>query len=228
VDRSGKPVLSRLQADVLRKLAGETNGRYAVAGSGADIPAMVKSFIKDLDVFEMEGREHAVVIEFYQWLALPAILFLMASIVAGTHWRGLKVAAAVSVLALTTFTARADEISAAKQALQQQHFPDAQSAYRDLADHSRMNERKARYRLGEATAAYHSGDLIEARSAYSQSLMSGDAKVREAGHLGMGTTLFQLGWRVLTASAGFRRGRRLQKVRSRGEVSVREHGKILR
>ena len=31
--------------------------------------------------------------------------------------------------------------------------------------------------------------------------MSGDTKVREAGHIGMGTTLFQLGWHNLTASA---------------------------
>jgi len=200
VDKTGKPVISRLQAEVLRRLASETQGRYALAGSGADIPAMVQSFIKDLDAFEIEGRERAVVIEFYQWLVFPAILFLMVSMVAATHWRGVRAAVAVSALTFTPFTARADEVSAAKQALQQQHFPDAQSAYRDLADHSRLEEHKARYRLGEATAAYHSGDLLGARSAYSRALMSADSLVREAGHLGMGTTLFQLGWRDLTAS----------------------------
>ena len=90
VDRSGKPVISRLQPDVMRKLAAETKGRYAVAGTGMDIPAMVKSAIKDLDAFEMEGRERRVSIEFYQWLVLPAIVFLFGSILAGTRWRGVN------------------------------------------------------------------------------------------------------------------------------------------
>jgi Ca-activated chloride channel homolog len=76
VDRNGKPVISRLQPEVMRKLATETKGRYAVAGTGMDIPEMVKSAIKDLDAFEMEGRQRRISIEFYQ----------SSSIIAGTRW----------------------------------------------------------------------------------------------------------------------------------------------
>ena len=43
VDREGQPIISRLQPEVMRRLAIETKGRYAVAGSGVDIPAIVKS-----------------------------------------------------------------------------------------------------------------------------------------------------------------------------------------
>ena len=73
VDRKGKIVLSRLQPEVLRKLASDTNGRYAMAGGGTDIATMVSLAAKDLDAFEMRGRERRVAIEFYQWLVLPEI-----------------------------------------------------------------------------------------------------------------------------------------------------------
>src|ERR1035437_3427917 len=56
IGRNGQPVISRLQPEVLRQLASQTQGRYAVAGSGVDLPAMVQDAIKDLDAFEMDGR----------------------------------------------------------------------------------------------------------------------------------------------------------------------------
>ena len=101
VDRRGQPIISRLQPDVMRKLAEETKGRYAIAGSGMDIPAMVKSSVKDLDAFEIEGRERRVSIEFYQWLLLPAIVFLIGSILAATRWRGVKAAAVTAAVLLS-------------------------------------------------------------------------------------------------------------------------------
>lgn len=198
VDKSGKPIISRLQPDVMRKLAVETKGRYAVAGTGMDIPAMVKSAIADLDAFEMEGRERRISIEFYQWLALPAIVFLMGSILAGTRWRGVSAALITAGIFLTTSTSRADSVSAAKDALARKHYPQARDAYHKLAESTRNRERKARFHLGEATAAYHSGAFKQARTAYSGALLSEDPEVLANGHLGMGNTLFQLGWRGLT------------------------------
>ena len=89
VDRDGNRILSRLQPDVMRKLSNATGGRYVIAGGGGDIPAMVESAIQGMDSFEMEGGQTRIVIEFFQWVLLPAILFLIASIIAGTRWRGL-------------------------------------------------------------------------------------------------------------------------------------------
>jgi len=116
VDRKGKVVLSRLQPEVLRKLATDTNGRYALAGSGTDIAAMVSLAAKDMDAFEMRGRERHVAIEFYQWLVLPAILFLMVAVLAGTRWRGLKPVAALSLALVAAPTpARATETTSAAE-----------------------------------------------------------------------------------------------------------------
>jgi Ca-activated chloride channel family protein len=201
VDKSGKPVVSRLQPETLRKLASETKGRYAVAGSGADVTAMIKDAVKDLDAFEIEGRERAVAIEFYQWLLFPALVFLMASILAATRWRGVGATALLAAgLFLTPAPARADEVSAAKEALKKGDHKTAREAYRKLAEETRMKERRARFHLGEALAAYRSGDFRGTREAYSGALLSGDPAVLGEAHRGMGKTLFQLGWQSLAGS----------------------------
>ena len=195
VDSAGKPVISRLQTDVMRRLAEETKGRFTIAGSGVDIPAVANSVVKDLDAFEMEGRERRVSIEFYQWLVLPAVIFLIASIVAGTRWRGVTTAVtAAMALLLSAPESRASEASKAKEWLREKDYPAARKAYRDLAGKSRFAADQARYRLGEATAAYQSGEFREARTAYSQALLSADPLVEAGAHLGMGNSLFQLGW----------------------------------
>ncbi len=201
VDRTGKPVLSQLQPEVMRKLAEDTKGRFTIAGSGIDIPAMANSVVKDLDAFEMDGRERKVSIEFYQWLVLPAILFLIVSIVAGSRWKGIGTTAALALTILTSPQAKASEASKAKEALLGKDYETAREAYGDLAGKSRFKETAARYRLGEGTAAYSAGDHRGARTAYSQALMSGDTQVDASGHLGMGNSLFQLGWTGLAGEA---------------------------
>lgn len=201
VDRKGKIVLSRLQPEVLRKLAGETNGRYALAGGGTDISAMVSLAAKDLDAFEMRGRERRIAIEFYQWLVLPAILFLIVSVLAGTRWRGLKTSTALALALLSLPSpAAAGEASAAAQALAAGHNEPARDAFHKLAVASKFPERAARYRLGEATAAYRAKDFSAACEAFSGALLSQDSRVLASAHFGIANSLFQLGWITLAGS----------------------------
>lgn len=202
VDRKGKIVLSRLQPEVMRRLASDTNGRYALAGSGTDIPAMVSLAAKDLDSFEMRGRERRIAVEFYQWLVLPAILFLMVSVLAGTRWRGLRAAVVLSLsLAGTPPDARAGEAAAAAEILAKGDNAPARAAFHKLAEASRFPERTARYRLGEGTAAYRDQDFSGAREAFSGALLSRDPQVVASAHFGIANSLFQLGWHTLAATA---------------------------
>ncbi len=201
VDRSGRTVISRLQSDTLRKLADGTHGRFSLAGSGIGIPAMVKSVVAGLDAFEMEGRERKISIEFYQWLLFPAILFLIVSIVSGTRWKGIQTAILIAGGFLTLTDARAGEASTEKAALAAKRYEQARDSYHKLAGGTRLRETQARYRFGEATAAYRAGDFREARTAFSRSLLSGDSQVQASGHLGMGNSLFQLGWKGLSSEA---------------------------
>jgi len=200
VDRSGKPVISRLQPEVLRELATGTKGRYALAASGADIATIVRDVVKDLDAFEIEGRERAISIEFYQWLVFPAMAFLLASILTATRWRGIHPAVVMACVFLTPSATRGDEVSAARQALLDGNFPEARTTYQKLAESTRLDEHRARFRLGEATAAYGAADFRSAREAYSGALLSEDPQVLGSGHSGMGKSLFQLGWQSLAGS----------------------------
>mgnify|MGYP000116560708 FL=1 len=198
VDHEGHPVVSRLEAGVMRKLAEETKGRFAIAGSGLNIPTLVKSVVIGMDVYEMSGREKRLSIEFYQWLMFPAILFLTVAIVAGTRWKGIRAAIFLAGTFLTIPRTQANEADIAREALAGRHYQEARNGYHQLAETSKIRETQARYRLGEATAAYRAGDFREARSAYSQSLLSVDPKVQTSGHLGIANSLFQLGWKGLS------------------------------
>ncbi len=198
LDRDGNPVVSRLHPEILKSIAEETKGRYAVAGSGVDIPALAHSAMVDLDQFELQGREKKVVVEFYQWPLGLAVISMLISILAATRWRTLAARAAMAAtVAGAVPTAGAATPEQAKDALRAGRHQEAAAAFEDLAKSARKPEDAARYRLGEASAAYKSNDFRKAGSAYSGALLSDDPAVEVGGHLGMGSALFNLGWQSL-------------------------------
>lgn len=201
MDHDGHPVVSRLEAGVMRKLAEETKGRFAIAGSGQNIPTLVKSVVAGMDAYEMSGSEKRLSIEFYQWLMFPAILFLIIAILVGTRWKGVRAAIFLAGAFLTIPRTQANESDIARKALAEQNYPAARNAYHQLAETSKLRESQARYRFGEATAAYRAGEFRDARTAYSQSLLSADPKVQTSGHLGIANSLFQLGWKGLSGES---------------------------
>jgi Ca-activated chloride channel family protein len=206
LDGAGNPVRSPLQADPLKRLAQETGGRFAAATSAASIPEMVKLAIADMEQFEIEGRERQVPVEYYQWFVLPAILMLIASIIAGTRWRGLGPASASAAAALVLFApapAEAGLEDDARLALQENRPQDAAAHFKQLAEETDNPDHAARYRLAQANAAYRAGKLDDARNAFSEALKSEDPRVRAAAHHGLGTQLFGSGWKRLSNGAAY-------------------------
>ena len=201
IDENGQPVISRLQPEVLRNLAEATNGKYAAAGSGDDIASLVKNSIKDLDAFEMEGRQREVTIEYYQWFLLPAIVFLFASIIIGTRWRGIGKVAATLAIFLMPDPSQADDAKDAARFLLEKNFSAAAQTYRKLAKESRSSNLRSRYHLGEGIASLRDGSFKSARSAFSKSLDANSPDVLAEAHLGMANSLFQLGWLELAGYA---------------------------
>jgi Ca-activated chloride channel family protein len=201
MDNSGHPVISRMHPEVMRQLAEGTKGRFAIAGSGMDIPALVKSVVQDLDAFEMDGRERKISVEFYQWLMFPAVVFLMIAIVVSSRWRAVQLALLTAGMFLIPSPTEASEASRAKEALSANRNEVARDAYRKLADQSKSRETQARFRLGEAIANYRAGDFRAARTAFSKALLSRDAEIEASGHRGMGNSLFQLGWKGIAGEA---------------------------
>lgn len=184
-DRDGNPVLSRLTAEPLRALSSETGGHYVHASAGANVAALVESASGSLDRHEIATRRRTVVIEFFQWLVLPAILLLIASIIAATNWRLPAAAAAGVLLPVLTGSARAADL------------PPEVSRFAAAAEAAR-GEDAARLRLAEGTAAARANQLRHARGALSQALLAKDRSVQAAAHHNLGTTLLESGWRQLS------------------------------
>ncbi|MCW1925235.1 VWA domain-containing protein [Luteolibacter arcticus] len=205
-DRAGNPVRSALNAEPLKRMALETGGRFAAATSATSIPEMVKLAISDMEQFEIAGRERFVPIEYFQWFVLPGILMLMASVIAGTRWRGLGPASATATAALVLLfpqPAKAGVEDDARRALAEGRHEEAVTYFKGLAMAEKDPERIARYRLAEGNAAYLQGELESARSAFSAALKSDDPKVRAAAHHGMGSVLFGGGWKRLSRDAAY-------------------------
>lgn len=199
VEDNGEPIISKLQPEVLQKLATGTRGRYVTANSGINIPEMVQAAAANLDTFETESRQRRIVVEFYQWLLLPGIILLMASLLSGTRWRALKAAALVGgAFLFTGVSADASPSSDAKDALDNKRYKEARDEYKKLAEETKLDDQAARYRLGQGIAAYREGEFREARGAYSGALLSTDPEIASAGHYGVANSLFQLGWQGLT------------------------------
>ena len=201
IDENGQPVISRLQPEVLRNLAEATNGKYAAAGSGDDIASLVKNSIKELDAFEMEGSQREVTIDYYQWFLLPAIVFLFASIIIGTRWRGVGKAAAALAIFLMPGPSHADDAKDAARFLLEKNFTAAAQTYRKLAKESQSSNLRSRYHLGDGIASLRGGSFKSARSAFSKSLDANNPDVLAEAHLGMANSLFQLGWFELSGYA---------------------------
>jgi Ca-activated chloride channel family protein len=203
-DNAGNVIRSAINAEALKRLSQETGGRFAVATSAASIPEMVKLAISDMEQFEIAGRERSVPVEYYQWFVLPGILLLIASVVAGTRWRGLGPAAAAAAAACLTFFPQplhAGVEDDARRALAEGRHEEAMTLFDQLANRERDVDRAARYRLARANAAYLHGDHDAARHGFSEALRSDDPNVRAAAHHGLGTQLFGSGWRRLSNGA---------------------------
>lgn len=197
-DRQGRTVLSQMHPEVLRKIAEGTKGRFVVAGTGVDIPALAQSALADIDQFELQGREKKVTVEFYQWFVVPAIVSMLISILFATRWRPVATRTAVAAaMAGTVSTSGAATPQDAKLAASSGHFEEARSGYHDLAEGSKRKENSYRYRLAEGEAAYKAAEFRKAAEAYSRALMSDNNEVARNAHLGTGASLFHLGWQSL-------------------------------
>lgn len=88
----------------------------------------------------------------------------------------------------------------ARRLLDRGDFEAARDHYQELAESTNSASRRAALRLGEGLAAYRGGDFRGARAGYSNALLAPDPQLRRNAHLGLGNSLFQLGWIGLAES----------------------------
>ncbi len=92
-DSSGKVVISRVDGDLLRKIALETDGAYVPAGTSAlDLPSIVNEHIEPMVRMSAETRERIIPNEQYPWFVLAALVFMFGAVWLGSQPRRRKLA----------------------------------------------------------------------------------------------------------------------------------------
>jgi Ca-activated chloride channel homolog len=177
LDTKGDPVFSKLNTTALRDFASKTDGRFVTAESANDIPNMVRTAVIDLDTFELEGRKKIAADELFQWILIPAILLLIASIILGTQWR---LPSSKTILTITFISFILTNFNYAKESQTTSQITSPSIS------------------LKKAAEAYQKNDFPNSRDYFSDSLLSNQPEIRAAAHQGLGNTLFQLGWENLT------------------------------
>ncbi len=87
-DRNGNDVISRLDGEMLRDIALETEGAYIPAGTGAlDLESIYQAHIATMLRGSIEGRQRIIRNEAFQWPLLAAIVTLILSMIVATPIR---------------------------------------------------------------------------------------------------------------------------------------------
>lgn len=81
----GKPVISKLEAEQLRKIALVTEGAYIPAGTSAiDLDSIMESHVRPIIAAAAETAVRAIPAEKYPWLVLASLLSLLAALWIGS------------------------------------------------------------------------------------------------------------------------------------------------
>jgi hypothetical protein len=81
----GKPVISKLNADQLRRIALVTEGAYVPAGTSAiDLDAIMESHVRPIIAAAAEAAVRRIPAEKYPWLVLVSLAALLAALWVGS------------------------------------------------------------------------------------------------------------------------------------------------
>ena len=89
-DRRGQHVVSKLNPESLQYLARQTDGQYVQLSDGAALNRFVKDIAERLDVTEGKEEVRRVPNDRYVIFAVPALICLILTLLAGTRWRSFR------------------------------------------------------------------------------------------------------------------------------------------
>lgn len=201
-DRSGKPVLSRLNPEPLRTLAGETGGLY-LEGVGSDFAEKIDTVISRLDAFEDEGRIQKTPVPRFQWFLIPAMILMIANLLLRYLWsparpRAVASSPALLVLVGSALLGSSPEASAWKnplegflgaRALKKGNYEEAQKHFERAAENA-VDEELAKLRYGQGEAAFKAGKYSESANFFAEALLSEESDLQRDAHGQIANTLY--------------------------------------
>lgn len=208
-DRTGRPVLSRLNPEPLRTLAGDTGGLY-LEGVGGDFAEKIDTVIRRLDAFEDEGRIQRTPVPRFQWFLIPALFFMIASLLLRFLWSPSRPRAvtqtpmavtqtpmALAWVALALLGSSPDahawnhplEGFFGTRALKKGDSEKALEHFEKAAQNADPEE-LARIRFGQGSAHYQASNYSAAGDAFAEALLSDDKKLQRDAHSQLANSLF--------------------------------------
>ena len=214
-DRNGKPVLSCLNPEPLRTLAGDTGGIY-LEGVGGDFTEKIDTVISRLDAFEDKGRIQTAPIPRFQWFLLPAMILFLTSLLLRFFWiparpRAVTTAPATLLFITIILLGSSPDASAwtnplegffGSRALKKGDHDKAIEHFEKAATKADP-ENLARIRYGQATANYQAGNYSQAGDAFAEALLSDDKELQRDAHSQLANTLFH---RAMAKTQGENKG----------------------
>ena len=190
-DAAGRPVISRMDEDLLAELANQGGGRYrAVTDDDSDWQAIYDEGIarRAVPLAGTAGRD-VIWREDYPWALLPAILLLFAALSPRAwprRWPGRALLPALLLLLLLPPAVRADPLRDAYAAFARGDWLAAREGYAAISGYAG--------RLGEGASRYRLGDMAGAVRQFGQAALAAETDTQRATALfNLGNSLFRLG-----------------------------------
>jgi Ca-activated chloride channel homolog len=212
-DTSGQLVKSHLDEATLKQIVGATGGLYQPLGQqGEGLNEIYKQGLASFTRHDLSSRQAKVPLEQFHWALLAALGCFMAEMLIGTrrkvreaktapaplkakpawaHRPATNAAAALGfALLVATATTRGALPQTAEQAYQHGEFAKSQQEYTAAAA---KEPTKAELQFNAGSAAYKSGDLTQAVTAFQNSLHTDQVPVQQGAYYNLGNTQFRLG-----------------------------------
>jgi Ca-activated chloride channel family protein len=212
-DTSGQLVKSHLDEATLKQIVGATGGLYQPLGQqGEGLNEIYKQGLASFTRHDLSSRQAKVPLEQFHWALLAALGCFMAEMLIGTrrklreaktapapvktkpawaHRPATNAAAAFGfALIVATATTRGALPQTAEQAYQHGDFAKSQQEYTAAAA---KESTKAELQFNAGSAAYKSGDLTQAATAFQNSLHTDQVPVQQGAYYNLGNTQFRLG-----------------------------------
>ncbi|MDD2709314.1 MAG: VWA domain-containing protein [Verrucomicrobiae bacterium] len=201
-DSKGQVVKSRLDENMLRKLAEETGGFYAPLGQGQGLETIYNQGLAAIPRQEISSRMRKIYTERFEWTLGLAILLLVVEMFIGDRKREFRLAipglrknggagqtALLLLLAMGAATAQASPQSAEK-AYQQGRYEEASRQYRDAAA---KNPKKAELQFNSGAAAYKNNQFDDAQASFQKTLQTDQLPLQQQTFYNLGNCQYRLG-----------------------------------
>ncbi len=209
-DEQGNPVKSRLNEDLLQKIARATRGFYLPLRGGKTMDTLYDQGIAPLPKTEGTVKLFQRYTERYQWPLAIAIALLIAEMFLPDRSRrrsGRPVAvppvigAATGTVTILLFlalslAARAGSPNGALREYNEGKFLDALKDYNQLID-KKSDDPRLHFNAG--AAAYQGQQLDEAARQFNQALASPDLPLQQRAYYNLGNTFYRLGQQISDA-----------------------------